>query len=174
VSATAPYRHFPSKRCLLAALITRGFRALERAIREASDAAGSDPLRRLQEAGMGYLEFARDNPTSYHLMFSPVIGDFTDYEDVKRASEDAYGVVLGILDDVLKLPDGPPLAASQAGGIVWAAVHGLASLLLFGRDRMASPRETGPLRSLADLERNPRRALELLLLGMAPGDRTRG
>ncbi len=32
VSATAPYRHFPSKQCLLAALATRGFKRLRDAM----------------------------------------------------------------------------------------------------------------------------------------------
>lgn len=168
VSAAAPYRHFPSKRCLLAALMTRGFRALEDAVRRGSEAAGDDPAARLLGAGMGYLEFARDNPTSYRLMFDSVIGDFSDYEDVKRSSESAYEVVLDILEAMLARPGSPPLTVSQAGGVVWAAVHGISSLQLFARERLQEPAAGGPQRSLADLDGDPCAALELLLAGLAP------
>lgn len=78
VSPTAPYRHFPSKRCLLAALMTRGFQRLEQAVRAGSDAADGDPYERLLGAGRGYLSFARDNPTAYDLMFSSVLDDFSE------------------------------------------------------------------------------------------------
>ncbi len=170
VSPTAPYRHFPSKRCLLAALITRGFGRLERAVRSASDAVGPDPNERLLAAGRGYLAFARANPTTFELMFSGVIDDISDYAELQQASVSAYGVVLGILEEVLARPGAPALTVGQAGGVVWAAVHGLASLLLFGQQRAASNVKLAPMGSVALLQQDPEFALRLLMQGITgPG-----
>lgn len=166
VSATAPYRHFPSKRCLLAALMTQGFARLERAVGTASAAAGDDPVERLLAAGLGYIRFARDNPTAYNLMFSGVIDDFSEYAELQQASQRAYAVVLDLLEDVLALPGAPPLDVSQAGGVTWAAVHGLASLLLYGHDRSVARSERDALGSLALLEQDPETALRLLMRGI--------
>lgn len=166
VSATAPYRHFPSKRCLLAALITRGFQRLEQSVRRASDGAGPDPGERLLAAGVGYVEFALANPTLYHLMFSTVIEDFSEYADLQAASEAAYAVVLGIIEDVLARPGAPDLPVSEAGGVCWAAVHGVSSLLLFGRDRVQDRGDRSPLTSITLIERDPAAVLRRLLEGL--------
>jgi len=166
VSATAPYRHFPSRRCLLAALITRGFVALGAQVAAARDRAGDETPDKLVAAGLAYVEFARRNPTSYHLMFSPVLGDFSDYDELKKAAEASYAVVLDIIEELLARPGAPPLTVTQASGVLWAAVHGLSSLLLFGRDRGAPASERSPLASLAVLQRNPEEALRLMMRGL--------
>ena len=64
VSSTAPYRHFPSKRCLLAALATRGFRELKRSMSDAVDAA-TTLEERFAAMGRTYVNYAVANPTSY-------------------------------------------------------------------------------------------------------------
>lgn len=166
VSATAPYRHFPSKRCLLAALITRGFRALGVAVTEARDRAGDDPEDQLLAAGLAYVAFARGNPTSYHLMFSTVVGDFSEYDELKEAAEAPYSVVLNIIEALLERPGAPQMSVAQAGGVLWAGVHGLSSLLLFGSDRKPASGELTPLASLARLQQDPEAALRLLMRGL--------
>jgi len=166
VSATAPYRHFPSKRCLLAALITRGFRDLEHSVRQASEGAGNDPGERLLAAGLGYVAFALEHPTRYHLMFSTVLGDFSEYRELQQAAESSYAVVLAIIAELLARPGAPDLSVAEAGGICWTAVHGLSSLLLFGRDRGPARSAQSPMGSLALLEQDPERALRRLLRGL--------
>jgi AcrR family transcriptional regulator len=166
VSPTAPYRHFPSKRCLLAALITRGFGDLERSVRLASEAAPDDPGERLLAAGLGYVAFALEHPTCYHLMFSTVLGDFSDYQELQKAAERSYAVVLAIIEQLLARPGAPELSVAEAGGVCWTAVHGLSSLLLFGRDRGPAHASQSPMGSLALLEQDPERALRRLLRGL--------
>lgn len=164
VSATAPYRHFPSKRCLLAALITRGFHLLQADLAAARDAAGAAPEKRLLAVSLAYVGFALGNPTSYKLMFSTVLEDFSDYAELKQAAEASFGVVLGILDEVLTLRPSPGLSVSQAGAVAWSAVHGVSSLLLFGHDHRRS--DSSPRAALAQLEHDLPTALGLLMRGI--------
>lgn len=166
VSATAPYRHFPSKRCLLAALITRGFRELEQATARGRDEAGDDPEEQLVGVGLAYVGFALDNPTAYHLMFSTVLEDFSEYAELKRAAEDSYAVVLGVLEQVLARHNPSGMSLTQAGGIAWSSVHGLSSALLFARDRVAGDPGKSALTSLAMLDKDRAAALRVMMRGI--------
>ena len=166
VSATAPYRHFPSKHCLLAALATRGFEGLEARLREAREAAGPDTEEQLVATGLAYLEFALANETLYELMFGTVLGDFSDYAELWQASESAYSVLLEIMDDVVVSRPAEGLSASYLGGAVWAVVHGMSSVLLFGRERHRAVNQRSPMHSLRLLEEEPARAMRLLLRGV--------
>ncbi len=161
VSATAPYRHFPSKRCLLAALATRGFRELEQATR-----AGLQSSIGLEEKfmamGRAYVSYAVSNPTSYNLMFGSVLSDFSTYEMLEQASIDCYSVVLDVLEELIEAR-GMELTPVELGGVVWAGVHGLASLLIqkqsIATDNNSNSRSQA---SLNYLHRNPDKALQIL------------
>src|SRR5688572_33107199 len=59
VSHNAPYRHFPDRDSLLAALAAEGFR-------EFGDALAKRPR---QEMGEAYVEFALEHPQRFRLMF---------------------------------------------------------------------------------------------------------
>ena len=160
VSATAPYRHFPSKQCLLAALATRGFRELEQVIR-----AGLLPSMGLEERfmamGGAYVNYAVTHPTSYNLMFDSVLGDFSSYGDLQEASVDCYTVVLDVLEELIEAR-GLTLTSVELGGVVWAGVHGLSSLLISKRTLPDDDSTSTPQASLTYLHRNPEKALEIL------------
>jgi AcrR family transcriptional regulator len=106
VSHNAPYRHFPDRDSLLAALAAEGFR-------EFGDALEKRPRREMGEA---YVEFALAHPQRFRLMFGGQRGmsDQRAYEALKASFVD-----LG--DD-----------AQYAAAAAWALVHGLAHLLLDG------------------------------------------
>ena len=161
VSATAPYRHFPSKRCLLAALATRGFRELERETR-----AGLQSSLGLEERfiamGHAYVNYAVSNPTSYKLMFGSVLNDFSSYEMLQQASIDCYSVVLDVLEELIE-DRGMELTPVELGGVVWAGVHGLASLLIQKNSMITNTDSNSRSQaSLNYLQRNPDKALQLL------------
>jgi AcrR family transcriptional regulator len=182
VSATAPYRHFPSKRCLLAALATRGFRQLERRVRAGAaqagalagheESPGSDPSpalleTRLMAAGEAYVQFAVDEPTTYHLMFGSVIDDFSEYEMLQEAASEAFAAVREILDDMLRAGLGGGLDIHLLGGTIWGGVHGIASLVISNKavgDQMRGldPQEPGPLQSINALRMDTGLALRAL------------
>ena len=138
VSATAPYRHFPSKRCLLAALATRGFRQLDAAIRRemallapAPEGATADRQQleqRLIAMGLAYLAFAEANPTTYQLMFGAVVDDFTEYEMLSKASAESFQSLAQLVSDILASGGGRGLTQPQLCGAIWSMVHGMADL----------------------------------------------
>ncbi len=160
VSPTAPYKHFPSKQCLLAALATQGFADLaDRTHRIIRDTHDLD--ERVIAMSLGYIEFARENPTTYHLMFGSVLGDFSDYDMLHTAAVGAYDEVTHVLAAVAQRNGSDQVNLDQFAGAVWALVHGLASLTI---DHITiGEAHSSPMQSIAALRADPETALRLLL-----------
>jgi len=168
VSATAPYRHFPSKRCLLAGLATRGFTQLTQQIAAelTADRTSDD---RFIAMGLAYVNFAVQNPVPYKLMFGSVIADFSDYDMLQRAAKESYDQ---LLDELGKLIEAHELdiSAVELGGIVWSGVHGMASLMINNMGNPAIPTKAGskktspsdPGQSIMGLHQNTERAMRVL------------
>lgn len=128
VSQTAPYRHFPTKRCLLAALATDGFRRLRARVSRAIET--EKPIEdRFIDMGVAYVEFALDNPTTYHLMFGSVLDDFSDYGMLEEAALLCFEQVQVCKNELIR-ERGLDADPDQLGGVIWSGVHGIASLLL--------------------------------------------
>lgn len=166
VSPTAPYRHFPSKRCLLAALATRGFNQLAARCERSLDAEQDLPGQ-LLALGDAYIRFATENPTAYQLMFGSVIEDFSEYDMLANAAEASYAVVLGVLEKVAAQRPDLGMSAVELGSVVWSAVHGISSLRLFRLGANDGPNPRTPQQTLRTLQDHPLRALELLMRGIA-------
>ena len=170
VSPTAPYRHFPTKRCLLAALATRGFRQL-REINESVTLSGEDLEGSFIRLGMGYIRFATDNPTTYQIMFGTVIDDFSPYPELAEAAEQSYAAVRQLIELVLASRPGLTMSPEMLGGAIWAAVHGIASLAIFGASRtdMENALSRRPNQALSALLGDPEQVLRTLMAGILPG-----
>ena len=84
VSHAAPNRHFKSKAELLTALATEAYEQSHAATLAAADAAGDDPLARLNAIGRGYLHWALDNRALFHVLNHPDIKRSAD-EDLLRS-----------------------------------------------------------------------------------------
>ncbi len=129
VSQTAPYRHFKDKNALLAALATEGFRRFF-ALCEASENEPRADLSLLM-FGLSYVQFAKLHTEMFHLMFGPVLQPRNDYPELFAAGREAIykvraGVERGFKTNVIRQLDD---VASMAH-TVWAAVHGVATLML--------------------------------------------
>lgn len=165
VSPAAPYRHFPSKRCLLAALATRGFRELLGRV-QAQERLSENLEQRLMNLGRAYLGFALDHPTTYQIMFGTIVDDFSEYADLAAAAEASYAPVLAAMAALIERHPHWEMTPVQLGGVTWAAVHGIASLVLFriGTGDRQSVRLT--TRSLDALQADTDTALRLLMQGV--------
>ncbi|WP_225766920.1 TetR/AcrR family transcriptional regulator [Inquilinus sp. Marseille-Q2685] len=120
VSHNAPYRHFPTRQALLAAVAADGFAILS--ARLAKIPAGSG-----MAAGFrGYLGFAREQPGLYRLMFDGGLRKSAD-PALWTVGERAYD---GLRQAVLSLAPGADRAAVVAA---WAQLHGLALLIISGQ-----------------------------------------
>ena len=79
VSHGAPNRHFRNKTELLTALATEAYEQARLATLAAADAAGDDPVRRLNAMGRGYLNWALDNRALFNALNHP---------DIKRSADE--------------------------------------------------------------------------------------
>lgn len=130
VSHGAPLRHFPTLGALLAAVAADGFRDLYSSVDAAVRAgADTDPLVRLRAAAHGYVEFARTNPGVFALMFRADLCDVSD-ADYLTAGGIAFGQLVALVADAQAAGFRPDVPAAELAGVVWATVHGLASLHL--------------------------------------------
>ena len=167
MSATAPYKHFPTKRCLLAALATRGFRALGAANAkvQVSGAALEDSFVRM---GMAYIRFATENPTTYQIMFGTVIEDFSEYPDLAEAAEQSFSPVRNLIDLALAHRPNWQMTPELLGGLIWSSVHGIASLAIFAATRLDMDKALmrRPNQALAALMQEQERALRIQMRGL--------
>ena len=113
VSHNAPYRHFPDREALLAALAAEGFALL------AQEMHGQTG----QAMGEAYVRFALEHPERFRLMFGGAL-PIGRYAELRAAAERTYQALVEALKEVPR----PTLAAAAA----WSLVHGLAQLLLDG------------------------------------------
>jgi AcrR family transcriptional regulator len=113
VSHNAPYRHFPHREALLAALAAEGFEMLGEELQQRSG----------RELGEAYVRFALAHPQRFRLMFGGVL-PHAKYPALRTAAAAAHQALLEAFKD---LPQ-PALAAAAA----WSLVHGLAQLILDG------------------------------------------
>jgi AcrR family transcriptional regulator len=136
VSHNAPYKHFPEKRDLLAAVAARGFEAL--AERTLSSMEGTTSARdRLLVCGRAFVAHALANPSLYRLMFSAAL---TSPEAgrpaiVKAAAAEVRAIVDATLADAVRSGAFPssmanPREGAAASLAMWSLLHGLAMLAI--------------------------------------------
>jgi AcrR family transcriptional regulator len=128
VSHNAPYRHFPDRDSLLAALAAAGFAALGTALQEAAARGG------LRAMGETYVDFALARPQRFRLMFGalPIAQHAALRESAARVFE-------GLAQALAPQIPGP--AGRDASIAAWALVHGLSQLLLDERIASAALRD---------------------------------
>jgi len=129
VSHGAPYRHFPNREALLAALAAQGFERLSATI--AATVAGPCDGDRMRTAGRAYLRFARDNQALYLLMFGPEIRK-ADHPALMSAAASAMTALRTATSGISATPPNARRARHVAVG-AWALVHGLAQLIADGQ-----------------------------------------
>jgi AcrR family transcriptional regulator len=131
MSHGAPLRHFSGLSSMLSAVTAEAFDELVARVSQHVDAAGADPLQRLRAAGQGYVEFAVANPGPYELMFRPERLDRTD-ADYLRASLAAFDQLAALTSEAQGTGWRTDLDTAVLTGVLWAGVHGIASLWIQG------------------------------------------
>jgi AcrR family transcriptional regulator len=167
VSATAPFRHFSNKHALFAALATEGFQQLgERVSAVAQSSESVD--QRLLAAAMTYIEFAQDNPVAYQLMFGAILGDFSEFEGLGAAESGAYEVLDKLLVEVVEAKQ-LQFDELVLGGLIWSAIHGIASLRLNVAQQDASkktPLELRPSQAIFAMTEDLEANLKIMIDGL--------
>ena len=125
VSHNAPYRHFPDREDLLAAVAAQGFRELNEAMLEAVTHHRSS-VGRLKGAGLAYVEFALRRPEHFTVMFDAVSKHRTP--DSTEAAEQAFGTLLTLVKSCQDENRLPSVDVRQLALLAWSMVHGIAKL----------------------------------------------
>jgi len=128
VSATAVYRHFPSKEDLLKAVAQAGLALLGEQQRKA--AARSSGSEAFAQTGRAYVRFALTHPNLFRLMFihSP--------SHMEPSSSSPEGSAAWLLRTSVAQALGPKATREQVFVAVlraWSLVHGLSMLILDGQ-----------------------------------------
>lgn len=140
VSAGAPYRHFPSKDFLLAALAADGYRVLGDRLQRAREHDRGDFSRQVRAAAQAYLQVALDHPERFRLMFGGYFPSPADYPDLLDACEATETILFEMLREGQEAGAVSALPVAQLATVTHAFIHGLASLLIEGQ--LAIPPET--------------------------------
>jgi len=130
-SPTAIYFHFKDKEALVRELCDADFLTLAHQFHRISRIA--DPIERLREAGLAYMEFGLEKPNHYRLMFmTPHAPIKADESAIERGNPevDAYAFLKSIIEDAIAqkkfrkgLTDADLIAQT-----VWSGVHGVIAL----------------------------------------------
>lgn len=122
-SHAAVYEYFKSREELLGAVIYQGFGELISALADVS--ADRPPRERLIDMGLVYIDFARQSPEVFELLFTRNRAQRRQVGET-RGTDTPYGLLRAGIAAVI--PDAPESAVAVAAYHFWAFVHGLAML----------------------------------------------
>lgn len=129
VSPAAPYHHFKDKGELLDAVAHEGWDMLDAAIAKAR-AEATSPAEALDEIGVSYVCFARENPALYRVMYDTARDKEAFPVEMEGAEDSAYCKVRDTLIEAGA--DGADLQELElATTAAWCSAHGLAEMAGF-------------------------------------------
>lgn len=129
VSHQAPYKHFPSRDHILAAVIARCFESFSAHLQARR---GSDqPFEDLGHMGLAYLEFAEAHPLRYRLMFNTRLPDVHAHPEMLAQAQYAFSLLQKRLENMDLADPHHDIAAPERHDalFIWSALHGMASLM---------------------------------------------
>ncbi len=127
VSVPSIYLHFTDKKALIDAVCGEVFEALHVRLRAAGERA-ADPFRALRAQGNAYVHFALENPEHYRIVM------MKEHEPAPEAVDAVVATAaFGLLVDTVRACVAAGIYEGQEIELaldLWAAVHGVAALLV--------------------------------------------
>lgn len=133
VSAAAPFRHFASKRLLLASIAEAGSDLLAARFAELQQQFPDNPAICLQRQGVAYVEFAVSHPAYFLAMYHPELNDKSDLPTLQAARNRAFDSMRRSVAACAEQNLLGPYGIATSTLTAWSAVHGLAMLLIEGQ-----------------------------------------
>ena len=131
-SPTTIYLYFRDKAELLQSICEETFGALTRQFEEISKAV-SDPVERLRMIGRTYIDFGLEHPNQYRLTFmmgpfQQHLGEVFQYEG--SLGQKCFEALRTTVAECVKQRKFRNVGVDTASQSMWAAVHGVTSLLI--------------------------------------------
>lgn len=131
VSQTAPYRHFKDKNHLLADIAAQAFTELyERNLSLINPTAST--MENIQAVAIDYLQYAKENPEKYRLLFGSNIENRRSYSDMVEAGERSFQLLVDQVERGIENKEFISGCSLLLANTLWTQVHGAASLILDG------------------------------------------
>jgi AcrR family transcriptional regulator len=128
VSQPAVYRHFPNKQALAISVAQRGFEQLTEALQKTTQKVENDAFEGIRAIAQAYVEFALNHPEIARLMFS--MKERVTEPVLQNASKAAAVPLFRLVEAAKRCDSLRNDNVEQAVRIIWAAIHGLAMLLM--------------------------------------------
>jgi AcrR family transcriptional regulator len=128
VSPAAPYHHFKDKTELMEAVAHGGWEELGEVISQARRSAPT-PAHGINNIGLAYVKFARENPALYRLMYDTTRDRTAMPEHAKEDGSGYQQVQQALVDAGADPSDHGELELATIAS--WCAVHGLAEMASF-------------------------------------------
>lgn len=154
VSPTAPYRHFPTKNCLLAAIAAEGFAELIERIQRYSSETQPDAVAQMAASARAYVRYALDNPIKFHLMFGAVVADFSPYQELQNNAAAAFDAVVARVRNAKEAGLLRQADIEEVVAYIWAGMHGMASLILDKTRRLEEQDQSSSMQSVRYMRDN--------------------
>lgn len=122
ITAPTLYHHFGTKDALFEAVVAEGLARFLKGKRGAI--SGDEPVENVRRGFDQYVAFAVSNPSLYAVIF-----DRANAEKLPKGAEEAYGMLTHLLSETEK-ERGLRVGTELAAQAVWAAAHGVSSLLV--------------------------------------------
>lgn len=132
-SRTAIYKHLDSKDALIEIMIERGFECFDSLFVKIFEEKNDSLLERFYQATHTYIDFAKQNPTLYRLLFGKKYACIREgIIDIKAEDCSGFGVLKRAVDEGQK--DGLLIKESsfKRAVMMWTSLHGFASLNIDG------------------------------------------
>lgn len=169
VSPTAPYRHFPTKNCLLAAIALQGFQEAKSELSEKLRSCDpNDFAAQIKACGQTYVNYAVREPVKFQIMFGDVLADFSEYEQLTQCTIDLMDMFLDIIKAAQKSGEvDDTVSFEEIAAYIWCAMHGAASLIALNLEQIRNEVPLKTTRVIAFMESN----LDILLGRLIKGTR---
>jgi AcrR family transcriptional regulator len=130
-SPTTIYLYFQDKFELLRGICEETFGKLVAQFNEI-ERTTSDPVERLKQAGRAYIEFGLKYPNHYKVTFisAPEPQDVNQNRHQGSAGETCFSHLRAMVEDCIKQKRFRDIDVDTASQTLWAATHGLTSLLI--------------------------------------------
>ena len=133
ISTTSMYQLFEGKHAIVRAVQFRGIACMDEALAPAF--ALDDPLDRIREMSRRYVEFARQRPWLYRMLFQsePLDPETLNDEEHDRLRKSQYALQNALREGIQCGRLRPDLDVDQTPLRLWARNHGLVLLVLAGK-----------------------------------------